>query len=144
MRTPLLMVVFGLALAAGGPSAVAVAAPAPALPNLVVPVAEPMVVGTDANGTAVTLSSGNELVVALPDNPSTGYRWQVGETDENVLHQEGEPQFRPNPGDLLGTGPGTSVWAFTAANPGTVRLSMVSVRPGSAPAQEFTLNVTVN
>ncbi|GAB2686684.1 protease inhibitor I42 family protein [Nocardia thraciensis] len=144
MRTPFLMVVFGLALAAGGPSAVAVAAPAPALPNLVVPVAEPMVVGTDANGTAVTLSAGNELVVALPDNPSTGYRWQVAETDENVLHQEGEPQFRPNPGDLLGTGPGTSVWAFTAANPGTVRLSMVSVRPGAAPAQEFTLNVTVN
>ncbi|MBB5917577.1 inhibitor of cysteine peptidase [Nocardia transvalensis] len=136
------MVGLGLALAAGGPSVVAAADPAPGV-NFVVPVAEPMVVGTDANGQSMTLSAGQELVVALPDDPSTGYSWQVGQVDAAVLHQEGDPQFRGQPGQLLPGGPGTSVWAFTAGDPGTTHLSMVSVKPGAAPAQEFTLDITV-
>ncbi|WP_156959677.1 protease inhibitor I42 family protein [Nocardia sp. BMG51109] len=138
------MVVSGLALAAGGPSALAVADPLPVV-RMAEPVSEPMVVGTDANGQSTSLSSGQELVVALPDTPSTGYRWQISEIDQGVLHQEGEPQFRQDPGGGLTIGgPGTSVWAFTGGDPGTTRLSLVSVRAGDpAPAQEFSLNVTV-
>ncbi|MBF6175895.1 protease inhibitor I42 family protein [Nocardia blacklockiae] len=136
------MVVFGLALAAGGPSVIAAADPVPGV--TAAPIAEPMVLGADADGQAITLSSGQELVVALPDNPSTGYHWQVAEGDQAVLRPEGEPQFRGNPGDLLPGGAGNSVWTFTAGDAGATHLTLVSVRAGDpAPAQQFSLNVTV-
>ncbi len=137
VRTPLRMVVFGLALAAGGANAMAVADAIPAA----TPVAEPVIVGTDGNGQTQSLSVGQELAVALPDNPSSGYVWQLGPLDQGVLHQEGAPQFRatsPMPGTA-----GTSVWTFTAALRGHTTLTLVSVRPGSAPAQAFTENIKV-
>lgn len=138
MRTPLRMVVFGLALAAGGANAVAAADATP----VAVPVSEPIIVGTDGNGQDQSLSVGQELAVALPDTPSTGYVWQLGNLDQGVLHQEGSPQFRstnPLPGS-----PGTSVWTFTGASRGHTTLTLISVRPGSAPAQTFTENITVH
>lgn len=143
MRTPLLMVVFGLALAAGGTTAVAAAAPVPAAPGVVHVVSEPIVVGTDGNGQTTTLSVGEELAVALPDNPSSGYVWQIGEVDRGVLSQEGDPVFRPN--SPVPGAPGTSVWTFTAARSGSTTLSLVSVRPWDQgnPAQRFSMTVTV-
>ncbi|MQY17718.1 protease inhibitor I42 family protein [Nocardia macrotermitis] len=137
MRTSLRMVVLGLALAAGGANVVAVA---DAIPTAS-PVDEPVIVGTDGNGQSRSLSVGQELAVALPDNPSSGYVWKLSPIDRGVLRQEGAPQFRttnPIPGAA-----GTSVWTFTAAGHGHTTVRLVSVRPGSAPAQTFTENITV-
>ncbi|MBO0853240.1 MAG: protease inhibitor I42 family protein [Nocardia sp.] len=143
MRTPLLMVVFGLALSAGGAGAVAGAQPAPSAPPAIRTVSAPVIVGTDANGQTTRLSVGQGLAVALPDNPTTGYVWQIGAFDRNVLRQEGNPEYRgatPVPGSV-----GNSVWTFTAARPGTTRLDLVSVRPVDQghPAQRFSMTVTV-
>lgn len=142
MRTPLLMVGFGLALAAGG-NAVAGATPVPATPPAVHAASEPIVVGTDGNNRTTTMSVGEELAVALPDNPSTGYVWELAEIDRGLLNQEGGPIFR-GPSAVPGT-PGTSVWTFTAAKSGNSRLSLVSVRPWDRanPAQRFTMTVNV-
>lgn len=132
------MIVLGLALAAGGANAVAVA---DAMPSAL-PVDEPVIVGTDGNGQAQTLSVGQELAIALPDNPSSGYVWKLGPLDQGVLHLEGAPQFRstnPMPGSA-----GTSVWTFTGAGRGQTTVSLVSVRAGSAPAQTFTEKITVH
>ncbi len=131
------MVVLGLALAAGGANAVAVA---DAIPTAS-PVDEPVIVGTDGNGQSRTLSVGQELAVALPDNPSSGYVWQLSPIDQGVLHQEGTPQFRSN--NPMPGAAGTSVWTFTAAGRGHTTLRLISVRAGSAPAQTFTENITV-
>jgi inhibitor of cysteine peptidase len=133
------MVVIGLALAVGGAYAAAVDASAA---PVVVPVDEPVIVGTDGNGQNQSLSVGQELAVALPDNPATGYVWRLGPFNGGVLHKEGDPQFRsqnPMPGSA-----GTSVWTFTAAAPGRTTLTLVSVRAGSAPAQRFSENITVH
>ncbi|WP_216902642.1 protease inhibitor I42 family protein [Nocardia alni] len=132
------MVVFGLALVAGGANVVAVdAAAAP----VAAPVDEPVIVGTDANGQSRSLSVGQELAVALPDAPSTGYVWRISALNRGVLHQEGDPQFRsenPLPGSA-----GTSVWTFTAAAPGRTTLTLASVRAGVAPARTFSEDITV-
>lgn len=135
MRTPLRMVVVGLALAASGVNVAAQAAP------VATPVDEPIIVGTDGNGQSQTLTVGQELAVALPDNPSTGYVWRLSPINQGVLHQEGAPQFRgenPMPGAA-----GTSVWTFTAAGPGTTTVTLTAVRAGSAPAQTFTEKIIV-
>ncbi len=132
------MVVFGLALVAGGVNVAAVDASAA---PIAVPVDEPVIVGTDANGRSQSLAVGQELAVALPDTPSTGYVWRISALNRGVLHQEGAPQFRsenPVPGSA-----GMSVWTFTAATPGRTTLTLVSVRPGAAPAQTFSENITV-
>ncbi|NKY54134.1 protease inhibitor I42 family protein [Nocardia vermiculata] len=141
MRTPLLMVVLGLALA-GGANAVAVADPVPA-PPAVHAVSEPVIVGTDGNGGTTNLSVGEELAVALPDTPSTGYVWEIGQIDRGVLAQEGDPVFRP--GTMMPGSPGTSVWTFTAAKAGSTHLELVSVRPWDRanPAQRFSMTVAV-
>jgi len=131
------MVVVGLALAGGGVNAAAVVA-AP----VATPVNEPVIVGSDGNGQPQSLSVGQELAVAVPDNPSTGYVWQLAPINQAVLHQEGAPQFRsenPMPGSA-----GMSVWTFTGAGRGHTTLTLISVRPGSAPAQTFTENITVS
>ncbi|NQE87276.1 protease inhibitor I42 family protein [Nocardia terpenica] len=145
MRTPLLMVAFGVALAAGGTNAVAWADPA-AGPAVATPISEPMIVGTDADGQTVTLTVGQELAIALPDNPSTGYRWQLADFDQGVMHQEGDPQFRPT--NIMPGSPGTSVWTFTASAPGNTRLDLVSLppawQPGTPPPQHFSVNASVH
>ncbi|MBF6332489.1 protease inhibitor I42 family protein [Nocardia transvalensis] len=145
MRTPLLMIAVGVALAAGATTVTAAADAVPAGPIVATPISEPIVVGTDGNGQSQSLKVGQELAVALPDNPSTGFVWQVRELDQAVLHQEGEPQFRSN--SIVPGADGMSVWTFTAVAPGSTHLTLASVRPweqGSAPAQQFSLSVTVH
>ncbi|WP_019925023.1 protease inhibitor I42 family protein [Nocardia sp. BMG111209] len=139
------MVVFGLAVAAGGAGAVAVADAAPVIHAA--PIAEPLMVGSDDDGHAVTMTVGQELAVALPDNPSTGYRWQLGDLDQNVLRVDGDPQTRANPaGGFVPGGPDQAVWTFAAESPGTTTLTLVSARPWeqSAPSgPRYSLTVTV-
>ncbi|RDI59630.1 protease inhibitor I42 family protein [Nocardia pseudobrasiliensis] len=145
MRTPLLMIAFGAALAAGATTA---AATGP-VPTLAAPIADPVVVvGVDGNGQAQALTVGQELAVALPESPSTGYAWQLREADQNVLRQEGEPQFKPDAAFTPG-GPGTTVWTFTAATAGTTKLTLATAptqpwaQATPQPPQQFTLTVTV-
>lgn len=144
MRTPLLMVVFGLAVAAGGGGAVAVAGAAPVIHAA--PISEPVVLGSDDDGHAVNLTVGQELAIALPDNPSTGYRWQLGDLDQNVLRLDGDPQSRANPaGGFVPGGPDQTVWTFAAEAPGTTTLTLVSARPWEpgATGPHYSLTVTV-
>jgi inhibitor of cysteine peptidase len=60
------------------------------------------VVLTEADdGTTVTVTEGQRLVVALPANPSTGYQWQVTRTDRTFGYPESS--FVPE-GDRVGAG----------------------------------------
>jgi inhibitor of cysteine peptidase len=102
-----------------------------------------VIVGPDGNGRTQTLSVRQGLAVALPDNPVSGYVWQLRDVDQHVLHQEGDPQLRSGNSGTLPSG--TTVWTFTAIAPGTTHVTLVSVRPGQseAPFQQFTLTVEV-
>ncbi|MCM6778738.1 protease inhibitor I42 family protein [Nocardia sp. CDC159] len=135
------MIAFGAALAAGATTAAA----AGPVPTIASPISAPVVVGTDGNGQSQELTVGQELAVALPDDPSSGFVWELGELDQAVLHQEGEPQFKQGNNPMPGT-PGTVVWIFTAAKAGSTKLTLVPVakQPWAQGQREaYTLMVTV-
>jgi inhibitor of cysteine peptidase len=82
----------------------------------------------------------------LDSNPSTGYGWQVGQVDDAVLKQQGEPQFI-QPADAPPGAGGAQVFLFTAAAGGSTTLTLVykrSFEPDVAPVQTFTVPVTVD
>jgi inhibitor of cysteine peptidase len=97
------------------------------------------------NGRSSTLAVGQELIVTLPSNPSTGYRWQVTAGDATVLAQAGEAQYASEGIPRPGSG-GTETFRFRAVAAGStmLRLSYApSYDPSAAPAETFDLSVTV-
>ena len=97
------------------------------------------------NGRAVTMASGDTLVVALASTPGTGFGWRVAQVDDKVLHATGSPELirrrHPMPG-----APATQVFRFIATGEGRTGLVLDYVRPwehGVAPARTFHLGVTV-
>ena len=92
------------------------------------------------------LSMGQTLVITLPSNPTTGFRWVVADAAPGVLRSLG-PEVYSNPEDsgLVGSA-GQSSWRFEAAQPGSGRLLLVYRRPwetGVAPEQTFDCQITV-
>jgi inhibitor of cysteine peptidase len=103
----------------------------------------------DDNGSQVQLERGQILVITLESNPSTGYRWEVVESEESIVQQKGEAVFKssdtrdsPPPG----TG-GTETFRFEARSAGDVALKLVyhrSWEEGVEPLETFTLQVEVH
>ncbi|MFE2959135.1 protease inhibitor I42 family protein [Nocardia tengchongensis] len=152
VRMPLLMVTAGLALAGCGSSGSNEATPLSATSVAVTTAASPTAhaaerIGADADGKDVSLAVGQGLIVTLEANPTTGYAWQVGELDQNVVKQNGSPDYEqdPNSDGRVGVG-GKSVLNFVAAAPGSTKLSLSYMRAweqGVEPAKRLTVNVTV-
>ncbi|HUS71228.1 MAG TPA: C1 family peptidase [Anaerolineae bacterium] len=112
------------------------------------------------HGRAVQLREGEELVISLEANPSTGYAWQVDRgplaaQSQSILVQTGaafetaaaqgstdvEPSTTAPP--VLGA-PEIQTLRFQAAQAGQTRLRLVYRRPWEAdapPAHEFSLSV---
>ncbi len=94
----------------------------------------------------VRLAPGDELVVQLPANETTGYEWTLAEMDEDVLQQIGEPGYVPDQPVAPGSG-GTSVWEFQAADPGETALRLeyaASYESDPEPAEVFKVAVIVS
>ena len=53
------------------------------------PPPEPVTVSTAQSGTSVQLAAGQALLVRLPSNPTTGYRWVYVEPKDAVLRVDG-------------------------------------------------------
>lgn len=96
--------------------AVACVAPAP-VPHHPPP-PETYVVQSQEVARSLTLTVGQPLVLRLPANRSTGYRWKLV-TEPKVLKTEGEPRFEQNPSadNMVGVS-GNEVWHFLALQQG--------------------------
>jgi inhibitor of cysteine peptidase len=95
------------------------------------------------NGSALTLQAGDSFQIQLPENPTTGYRWELGNWDEAVARKTRD-QFSQPATAQPGAG-GEHVWEFVANSPGKTTLRLDSRRSweaGSA-AQTFSLTVRV-
>jgi inhibitor of cysteine peptidase len=73
------------------------------------------------NGKSIQLRQGEELVLRLPENPTTGYRWEM-ERAEDILEQVADT-YTPDPNIQFGSG-GTRELRFRARAPGTGRLEL--------------------
>ncbi len=99
-------------------------------------------------GSQIELEQGQILVGTLESNPTTGYRWEVVETQESILEQMGEAEFEPSDkGEppLVGGG-GSEIFRFKAIGVGQMTLQLVYHRPweeGVEPLKTFSLHVTV-
>lgn len=110
------------------------------------PPPEPVTVGADQSGTSVALASGQDLVVRLPSNPTTGYRWIYVEPKDAVLRVDGPSSYEAQgTGGAAGAG-GTEIWKLAPFKPGQQQLRFEYRRPWEqdvAPSRVATYTVTV-
>src|SRR5262249_62180599 len=78
------------------------------------------------NKMKVKVPVGQEVLVKLPANPTTGFTWVVAKNDKNVLEQVGEPKYEKGAGGVGGGG--TMIFKFKAAKEGDSNLEMHYLR----------------
>ena len=105
-------------------------------------------VDEEDDGSQVELEQDQILVVTLESNPTTGYLWEVAETQESILEQMGEAEFKQSETGgppLVGAG-GWEIFRFKAISAGEMTLQLVYHRPweeGVEPLKTFSLQVVV-
>lgn len=90
--------------------------------------------GRADSGKSIKLSRGQTLLIHLPENPTTGYRWEVdspkgGGKDANaqIITLEGT-NSAPDPSAGVGGG-GTRSFVFKAVDDGTTEVRLKLWRP---------------
>lgn len=105
---------------------------------------------TEANsGESLELQQGQQLIVRLPANPSTGYAWAQADPGNSLLKEDNPSVFEQ---DLSGGNPppagagGAEVFTLSSDSPGQQTLKLEYLRPwetGVPPANSVSYNVTV-
>ena len=99
------------------------------------------------NGSQVELAPGQDLIVTLESNPSTGFRWEVVDLDQSILRQAGEAHYAPaGPGQPPPGQGGRETWRFQAVGPGRTTLQLAYRRAWEKevePQKTYTLHVLV-
>jgi len=95
----------------------------------------------------VQLSNGQNLILTLPSNPTTGYRWAIQDSAGGVLRAI-SPEVYTNPENsgLVGSA-GQSTWRFQAFTSGNGRLRLTSQQPWAPevePVDIFDCAIVVN
>ncbi|MBD8573374.1 protease inhibitor I42 family protein [Pseudomonas syringae] len=101
----------------------------------------------DQGDCPLALTRGQTLILSLPSNPSTGFRWQVREPAAGILRSLGPEVYNADKGAdvVVGSG-GQSVWRYKATEAGTARLLLDYKQPWepeAAPQNTFECLVRV-
>lgn len=99
----------------------------------------------DDSSCPLTLKRGQTLIVSLPSNPATGYRWALRDVSAEQLKSLGPEVYSSPKSDLIG-GDGLSTWRFEAVEAGGGRLYLTYQRPWEAdvePAGLFDCRIDV-
>ncbi len=106
----------------------------------------PIILTNADNGKTVTVSSGNQVIIQLPDNSgSTGYTWNFTTSRNQVLTWQNAIYLPPTGHPMLGA-PGTIAFTFLAHDRGSVHIQFALRRPWETnvpPAQRFTVTIQV-
>lgn len=105
---------------------------------------------TEANSDeSLELQQGQQLIIRLPANPSTGYAWAQADPGNSLLKEDSPSAFEQ---DLSGGNPpppgagGTEVLTFSTGVTGQQTLRLDYLRPwetGVPPTKSVSYNVTV-
>jgi inhibitor of cysteine peptidase len=82
----------------------------------------------------LSLQPGQTLILSLPSNPATGYRWNLRDASSEQLKSLGPEVFTSPEKDMIG-GDGISTWRFEAADTGSGRLFLTYQRPWETDAE---------
>ena len=97
------------------------------------------------NGRQLEVKAGQQFIIELEGNPSTGYTWETKDLDAGMFQQIGDAKFTSaNPG--LAGASGTLSLTFEAIQAGTTTLTLVYHRSWETnvePINTFTVTVTV-
>ena len=104
---------------------------------------ETVELGEQDAGSTVPLRAGDELIITLESNITTGFAWTfVTEPVADVLDLVGSEYVVPET-DLVGSG-GEEVWTFVATGEGTTGLELSYERAsGETSGRTFALSVEV-
>jgi inhibitor of cysteine peptidase len=101
-------------------------------------------VDSSMNGSSVTFEQGQQMVLKLTSNPTTGYDWEITGLDTSILQQTGEVDYKSD-SMLIGSG-GTDTWTFKAVGSGNTHLTLVYHRSWEKdiqPLETFELDIEV-
>jgi inhibitor of cysteine peptidase len=101
--------------------------------------------GEDDDGAVVEVAVGEQIVLELEGNATTGYTWAVTAVDPAVLAPAGDPEYRSE-SDADGAG-GTYTFRFDAVGPGETEVVLKyfpSWEEPSATAGIFTFTAVVD
>ena len=98
---------------------------------------EPIQLNEADDGREVTVAAGQRVMVRLPENPTTGYRWEPPAGVDVVADE-----YRSTGGTAVGAG-GERVFTLAArATSGEVRFALTRPWGGGAPERTFTVRLT--
>ena len=101
--------------------------------------------GEDDDGAVVEVAVGEQIVLNLEGNATTGYTWAVTAVDPAVLAPAGDPDYQSE-SDADGAG-GTYTFRFDAVGPGETEVVLMyfpSWEEPSATAGTFTFTAVVD
>ena len=103
---------------------------------------DPIELTATDDGASFELVTGQELVIRLESNQTTGFRWIVVEQpDASVLSLISSEYEEPD-GGLVGEG-GTEVWTFRAGEAGEGPLGLAYARPFEPDDVQGTFTVSI-
>lgn len=97
------------------------------------------------NGQKITLFAGQELIIQLAGNPTTGYTWEASNLDAAMFQQVGQAVFASSNPNTVGSG-GTQTLTFRVLKTGPAALTLVYHRPWEkdvAPLHTFSITAVV-
>jgi predicted secreted protein len=98
----------------------------------------PARVGLSSDGSAVTVARGGTLEVSLPQNASTGYRWELTPSAGLLIVDD---RLEPPTSEHAGAG-GQRVFVLRVEEPGVVRARLRRAwEPPERAAQTYTVRV---
>ena len=75
-------------------------------------------------GKTITVHQGDQVIISLKENPTTGYQWTIDKGDNALLTlNTTQTGYTPSPGGAVGGG-GRHIFVFDAKEPGTVHLQL--------------------
>jgi len=112
-----------------------------------VPLTNALELSAEHSGRTITVATGQDIVIRLKGNPTTGYSWKVGEITGDTITSQGEPTYVADAPHRKVVGAGsTFVCKLLANKTGTSTVRLVYVRPwekDTPPVQTFTVTIEV-